>query len=276
MNILPKKSWHVRNKDNVARVRRDEAQAQDEQRQREARALLAEQEASLPGMSRRQRGCSECACARTEFLRKKARVSALPGPDGGSALAPSGEAPRHVDLFRDLEEGKGSTTGNKEYEEEKRREKAGSPLKLSPHSHELPRGSCTHKAKTSPSALFYISGAMIGPALSPSRWGSYFFKVMQLSMLPSLLCPNQERQEKAIGLLTYLGQSAAEAQTSRPWYQEAPNRSQEAATVTTQEQLKGRLDPLREMERHLRKKKGEGKKRKKEKEKPAGEKKALG
>ncbi|XP_027688585.2 leukocyte receptor cluster member 1 [Chelonia mydas] len=190
MNILPKKSWHVRNKDNVARVRRDEAQAQDEQRQREARALLAEQE------------------ARTEFLRKKARVSALPGPDGGSALAPSGEAPRHVDLFRDLEEGKGSTTGNKEYEEEKRREK--------------------------------------------------------------------ERQEKAIGLLTYLGQSAAEAQTSRPWYQEAPNRSQEAATVTTQEQLKGRLDPLREMERHLRKKKGEGKKRKKEKEKPAGEKKAVG
>ncbi|KAM7134519.1 leukocyte receptor cluster member 1 [Macrochelys suwanniensis] len=188
MNILPKKSWHVRNKDNVARVRRDEAQAQDEQRQREARALLAEQE------------------ARTEFLRKKARVSALPGPDGGSALAPNDEELRHVDLFRDLEEGKGSKAGNKEHEEEKRMEK--------------------------------------------------------------------ERQEKAIGLLTYLGQSSAEAQTSRPWYQEAPDRSQEAAVVTTQEQLKGRLDPLREMERHLRKKKGEGKKRKKEK--PAGEKKAEG
>uniref|UniRef100_A0A452HPM7 CBF1-interacting co-repressor CIR N-terminal domain-containing protein n=1 Tax=Gopherus agassizii TaxID=38772 RepID=A0A452HPM7_9SAUR len=190
MNILPKKSWHVRNKDNVARVRRDEAQAQDEQRQREARALLAEQE------------------ARTEFLRKKARVSALPGPDGGSALVPSGDESHHIDLFRDLEEGKGSKAGNKEYEEEKRREK--------------------------------------------------------------------ERQEKAIGLLTYLGQSAAEAQTSRPWYQEAPDRSREAAVVTTQEQLKDRLDPLREMERHLRKKKGEGKKRKKEKEKPAGEKAAMG
>ncbi|KAM9113698.1 LOW QUALITY PROTEIN: leukocyte receptor cluster member 1 [Pangshura tecta] len=189
MNILPKKSWHVRNKDNVARVRRDEAQAQDEQRQREARALLAEQE------------------ARTEFLRKKARVSALPGPSGGSALVPSGDESRHVDLFWDLEEGKGSKAGNKEYEEEKRREK--------------------------------------------------------------------ERQEKAIGLLTYLGQSAAEAQTSRPWYQEAPDRSREA-DVTTQEQLKGRLDPLREMERHLRKKKGEGKKRKKEKEKPTGEKAAVG
>ncbi|XP_074872135.1 leukocyte receptor cluster member 1 [Carettochelys insculpta] len=189
MNILPKKSWHVRNKDNVARVRRDEAQAQEEQRQREARALLAEQE------------------ARTEFLRKKARLSALPGPDGGLALAPCNEEPHHVNLFRDLDGGKGTKAGNREYEEEKRREK--------------------------------------------------------------------ERQEKAMGLLTYLGQSAAEAQTSRPWYQEAPDRSQEAAAVTAQEKLKDALDPLQEMEKHLRKKKGEGKKRKKEKERPARAKAAV-
>lgn len=61
--------------------------------------------------------------ARTKFLRKKARLLALPEPDSSSELALCGEQPHHVDLFRDLEDGKGSKAGNKEYEEEKLKEK---------------------------------------------------------------------------------------------------------------------------------------------------------
>ncbi|XP_004381943.1 leukocyte receptor cluster member 1 [Trichechus manatus latirostris] len=167
MNILPKKSWHVRNKDNVARVRRDEAQAREEEKERERRALLAQQE------------------ARTEFLRKKARHqnsrSALEAVEAG---APS---PGPVDLFRELlEEGKGVTRSNKEYEEEKRQEK--------------------------------------------------------------------ERQEKALGILTYLGQSAAEAQTQPPWYQLPPGRGASPPRLGPDEKIKRHLDPLREMQKHLGKK----------------------
>ncbi|KAI5221891.1 Leukocyte Receptor Cluster Member 1 [Manis pentadactyla] len=167
MNILPKKSWHVRNKDNVARVRRDEAQAREEEKERERRVLLAQQE------------------ARTEFLRKKARhQNLLPELEVAEAGDP-GSGP--VDLFRELlEEGKGVTRGNKDYEEEKRQEK--------------------------------------------------------------------ERQEKALGILTYLGQSAAEAQTQPPWYQLPPERGSPLPGPGPDRKLKDRLDPLRELQRHLGKK----------------------
>lgn len=171
MNILPKKSWHVRNKDNVARVRRDEAQAREEEKERERRVLLAQQE------------------ARTEFLRKKARHrNSLPeletAEEGASSSGP-------VDLFRELlEEGKGVTRGNREYEEEKRQDK--------------------------------------------------------------------ERQEKALGILTYLGQSSAEAQTQPPWYQLPPGRGPPLPGPGPDVKIKNRLDPLREMQKHLGKRRHSG------------------
>lgn len=71
--------------------------------------------------------------------------------------------------------------------------------------------------------------------------------------LPSF-CSPQERQEKALGILTYLGQSAAEAQTQPPWYQLPPGRGAPQPGPGPDEKIKNRLDPLREMEKHLRRK----------------------
>lgn len=105
MNILPKKSWHVRNKDNVARVRRDEAQAAEEEREAKRRVERAEQE------------------ARTEYLRGKARA-ALPSA-GEKRDEDDGEersgALEHLNLFP-IEESS-DKKGNEEYLKEKKDEK---------------------------------------------------------------------------------------------------------------------------------------------------------
>ncbi|KAM6994689.1 leukocyte receptor cluster member 1 [Tautogolabrus adspersus] len=107
MNILPKKSWHVRNKDNVARVRRDEAQAAEEEREAKRRVERAEQE------------------ARTEYLRRKSRAALQ--SDGETKYevdegrTTGSEVLEHLNLFP-LEESS-EKKGNEEYLKEKKDEK---------------------------------------------------------------------------------------------------------------------------------------------------------
>ncbi|XP_017481545.1 PREDICTED: leukocyte receptor cluster member 1 [Rhagoletis zephyria] len=108
MNILPKKRWHVRTKDNIARVRRDEAAAKEEEQKRKDKLQLAESE------------------ARINFLRKKSglperRNSNIQESLGLSTKDDISADPQHVNLFADYRSH--IKTTNKALEEEKKEER---------------------------------------------------------------------------------------------------------------------------------------------------------
>uniref|UniRef100_F1LAA0 Leukocyte receptor cluster member 1 n=1 Tax=Ascaris suum TaxID=6253 RepID=F1LAA0_ASCSU len=114
MNILPKKKWHVRTKENVARVRRDQKLAAKEEQLIRERAQLAEQQfkVNLLRKNADERMSLLYGTKRNETATDERNVH-LEGPSG------------HVNLFAELEEvdRKNLGTGNKEYEEEKRKER---------------------------------------------------------------------------------------------------------------------------------------------------------
>lgn len=102
MNILPKKKWHVRTKENIERVRRDEAEATKREKERCRRVALAEQE------------------HRTAILRSQANEhNPLPSADPAIHTPASGG---HVNLFQDLEDGAPVLADNQERVQEQREE----------------------------------------------------------------------------------------------------------------------------------------------------------
>ncbi|KAI9470955.1 MAG: hypothetical protein EXX96DRAFT_654009 [Benjaminiella poitrasii] len=94
MNILHHKSWHVYNKTNIERVRKDEAEAEAEAKKKQERALLAESEARL------------------NLLRKRAEARLL---DEGDTSIIQHQKVEHVNLFKDLAD----KSNNEEHEDEK-------------------------------------------------------------------------------------------------------------------------------------------------------------
>ncbi|XP_016944390.3 leukocyte receptor cluster member 1 homolog [Drosophila suzukii] len=160
MNILPKKRWHVRTKDNIARVRRDQAAAAAEEKIRQDKLEFAESEARI-NFLRRQSGLPE-------------KVS-CPKETEGKAES-STEPTKGVDLFADYKSAVKTT--NKDLEKEQKEE--------------------------------------------------------------------QEKYEKQIGYLTYLGQDTNEALKVRSWYEVAPKRPEVGDPAATEAFLKQKLahDPL--------------------------------
>lgn len=121
MNILPKKRWHVRTKDNIARVRRDEAQAAEEEKQRVLRAKLAEQEARTALLRTRAREKHD-GDGRPDATQSKSSSTGPVTNTTKTQVADIYTAEGNINFFKDLEEGKQTHGKNEEYEKEKKEE----------------------------------------------------------------------------------------------------------------------------------------------------------
>eukprot|EP00057_Strongylocentrotus_purpuratus_P019662 XP_011674136.1 PREDICTED: leukocyte receptor cluster member 1 [Strongylocentrotus purpuratus] len=121
MNILPKKSWHVRTRDNIAKVKRDEAQAAEEEKEKEGRIALAEQEARTEKLRIKARNKS---FGNASYGYEEEEIGPQPMPDvAPTGVSPSQPLPRtHINFFSEIEAGSNTNTSNKDHEAEKKQE----------------------------------------------------------------------------------------------------------------------------------------------------------
>lgn len=98
MNILPKKRWHVRTKENIARVRKDEAEAAEKEKQERIRTETADKESRL------------------NILKQKSKERLLKSGIPQTNVGKSEVINEHVNLFANLEDA--IKTTNKEHDKE--------------------------------------------------------------------------------------------------------------------------------------------------------------
>nr|XP_026499178.1 leukocyte receptor cluster member 1 homolog [Vanessa tameamea] len=98
MNILPKKRWHVRTKENIARVRKDEAEAAEKERQEQLRIENANRE------------------ARINVLKQKSKQKLLEFDIQPQTVDQVTATPEHINLFANLEHA--IQTTNKDHDKE--------------------------------------------------------------------------------------------------------------------------------------------------------------
>ncbi|XP_012945387.1 leukocyte receptor cluster member 1 homolog [Aplysia californica] len=144
MNILPHKSWHVRTKKNIERVRRDEEKAAEEEKERQRRIALAEQEARTDLLRARAHGRAlkgndsslppppvESGTAEETSAQPGALDVFAPRSSGRDVAVPGlGSKTEHVNFFKDIEDGLCKQGKNKEHEAEKKKEQEALEKKI--------------------------------------------------------------------------------------------------------------------------------------------------
>jgi len=151
--ILPKKQWHVRNQDNIDRVRKDEAKAAAEEADRESRRQLAEREARVRLLRERARGRlgGPGAEAVEDVVGPLPPEKELAEVTSDMVTSDVTEASGHINFFQDAEKGEDKVTTNAEHEAEKKKEqeeyekKVGYLVKLGQDTEELDGGTAWWK-----------------------------------------------------------------------------------------------------------------------------------